>query len=242
MIRINLLDDIKVSQGHGDAIEGFKTISIDGKQIVNLIIKLGLILLPSIAIFAWQHIERSSKEEALGTLKTREEEVLSQIQKENQKYNEIKTLKKEILKLDRTIESLSQAAKNRTTTLKALSLLHHIVPKQTWLTEVEVSKDNTITFKGEAQPSDINIFAANLTEKREVYRDVNIVPNENIENTATDYTKFQISAKLALGQDLEENLNNLEENTKKSAEETKTQLENTKSQETTTSTNKKQSL
>ena len=245
MIRINLLDDIKVSHSHGatkgiNVTGGFKPISIDGRQAANLIIKVTFILLPSIAVFTWYHIERTSKEEFLSTIKTREQEILAQIQKENQKYNEIKNLQKEILKLDRTIESLSQAAKNRTTTLQALNFLHHIVPKQTWLTGLEVSKDNTITFTGEAKPSDINIFAANLGEKKEIYRDINIIPNEDPENTKTDYTKFQISAKLVLDQDQEETPDNLEENTLKSEEETKAQMENTKSQEVTTSTDKKQ--
>ena len=238
MIRINLLDDIKVSHSHS-AIEGFKAITIDGRQIVRLIIKLSFILLPSLAIFGWNHIEKTSTEKALSTLKVREQEVLSQIQKENQKYNEIKSLQQETLKLDRTIESLSQTAKKRTAALEALNLLHHIVPDQAWLTEVELSKDNIITFIGEAKPLDINVFAANLNEKKEVYKNVNIVPNETLENTKTDYTKFKISAELALDQNQEETLNNLEKNTKKSDEKTTDQTEGTTSQKTTTSTDRK---
>ncbi len=212
MIRINLLDDIKVAHSHS-GVGGIKPISIDGKQVVNFIVKIGFVLLPSLAILGWNYTEKTAKEKVLNVLKVREQEVVSKIEQEQQKYNEIKKLQQETLKLDRTIETLSEAARKRTTTLKALNLLHQIVPDQTWLTEVELQKGNKIIFTGEAKPSDINIFKTNLNEKKAIYRDVNISPNEDLKNTKTDYTKFKISAELVLDQDREESLNNIENNT-----------------------------
>ena len=243
MIRINLLDDIKLHTT--DAIG--KSISINltpisGKQIANLIIKLGFVLLPSLAIFGWNHTEKTSKEKVLSVLKVREQEILTQIQQKHQKYNEIKELQQETLNLDRVIESLSQTAKKRTITLEALNFLHHIVPEQTWLTEVKFSQDNKIIFTGEAKPSDINIFAANIDQKKEVYKNVNILPNEDLENTKTDYTKFKISAELALDQNQEENLDNLEKDMANSGEEKAAQDENVTNQDAKTSTDQKQSL
>ena len=200
MIRINLLDDIKVTHTHS-AIEGIKAISIDGKQLANFIVKIGFILLPSLAIYGWNYTEKTSKEVILNALKVREKEVVSKIEQEHQKYNEIKKLQQEALKLDKTIESLSQTARKRTIILEALNLLHDIVPDQAWLTEVELHKDNKIIFMGEAKPSAINVFAANLETKKEVYENVNISPDENLENPRTDYAKFKISAELVLDQD-----------------------------------------
>ena len=211
MIRINLLDDVKLTHSHG-AMGGIKSLSISGKQIVNIVVKIGFIIIPSLAIFGWNHIEKTSKAEVLSVLKIREQEILTKIQKEHQKYDEIKKLQQETLKLDRTIASLSHAAKKRTVTLQALNFLYHIVPDQTWLTEVELQKDNKIIFGGEAKPSDINVFAANLNEKKEVYKNVAISLNEDLENTKTDYTKFKIFAELVLDKD--EILSNLENATK----------------------------
>ena len=104
-------------------MEGIKSISISGKQVVNLVVKIGFIILPSLAILGWNHIEKTSKAEVLSVLKIREQGILTKIQKQHKKYDEIKKLQQETLKLDRTIASLSQAAKKRTVTLQALNFL-----------------------------------------------------------------------------------------------------------------------
>lgn len=224
MIRINLLDDIKVVENIG-SYEGVQSTPMDVRQTVSLIIKIIFILLPSLSIFGWNSIEKSSKEQVLNALKTQEQEILTQLTQQNQQYEEIKELQKEKLELDQVVASLSQAATKRGITLKSLDILHSIVPDQAWLTQVEVFKNNKVVFTGEAKPSNINAFIDNLNQQSKLYRNVNLIPNTNqsedkSNSNEDDYVNFEISAELVIdqGKDLENpkenNTTNQDENQK----------------------------
>ena len=216
MIRINLLDDIKVV-GNVESYESVQSTQMDVKQAISLIIKIVFILLPSLSIFGWISIEKSSKEQVLNGLKTQEQEILAQLTQQNQQYEKIKDLQKEKLELDQVVASLSQAAIKRTVTLKSLDILHSIVPDQAWLTRVEVLKDNKVVFAGEAKPSNISVFIDNLNQQPELYRNVNLIPSANLQsngksnNNEDDYVNFEISAELVIDQ--EDNLENPREDT-----------------------------
>ena len=202
MIRINLLDDIKIIEEF-ESFQSVPSTPMDLKQTVSLIIKFIFMLLPSLAVFQWNAIEKSSKQQTLDALKIQEQEILTQLAQQNQQYDKIKDLQKGKLELDQVIVSLSQAALKRTFVIESLEALHSVLPDQAWLTQIEVSKDNTIVFTGEAKPSAINVFVNNLDQQPKIYKNVNVVSSTNFQSSnENDYINFKISAELAIDQEI----------------------------------------
>ncbi len=199
MIFVNLLNDIKTADTDIQSFQGIQEVSspVDIKELTKIILKMSFILMPSLAIFGWTVIEKQSQEAILNELKSQEQEVMNKLETQKQSRDEINNLKKEKLKLDNLIASLSQVTSQRIKTLEALNTLHFVVPDNAWLTEVSIdSKNGEVTFTGESIPNEINIFESNLKKQSRYFKDIQVLDLSSQSSYSDPYRKFQITSVL----------------------------------------------
>ena len=196
MIRVNLLDDIKIAmkpdeQSLSDNLE--KKYSITKGQFINAIIKVCLILLLPLAMYGWNLTEKLSQNRLFESLEAQKQEVLDKISKQKVQYDAIKALQEEKLKLDSLVEHLSQIINQRILNIESLDVLHSLVPDRTWLTNIEFVEDNKVNFIGESEPLDVQVFVNNLNEKNNYYKNAKI---SQVDSTTDGYQEFHISSEL----------------------------------------------
>lgn len=200
MIHINLLDDINIHQTE----ETPTAISIDSyskTMIIDVVVKIFLIVAPSLTLYGWHFLEKVSQDARQKQLEAEQQSIDDQIAKQNVQYNAIKELQKEKIKIDSLIEHFAQIVAKRTVALNALNDIHAIIPEGAWLTKIEINQDGQVVFFGESEPSDIQNFTDNLNEESSYYKNAKI---DQVDSSKEHYRAFQISSEFITGQENDE--------------------------------------
>jgi len=198
MIRINLAtSSVGTSSAIGSAFGfgGGETFDGDSEARKEGLKRLLIILLPAVALFAYEQQNVPEKTARLARMNTELNETQTFNSKAAASVAEIKKFKEDEAIIEARIAALQKISKDRHREIRVLDLLQSVIPEKSWLTRVNILPEK-VTITGMALTDyEVSTFMEALT-KSAFLMDVNLVNSTEILQDGVNLKRFEITCLL----------------------------------------------
>jgi Tfp pilus assembly protein PilN len=199
MIKINLASpNVGTSSAIGSAFGmggGGDSLELDSEVRKEGLKRLLIILLPAIALFAYEQQNIPDKSARLGRMTAEFNEAQNFNSKAEASVAEIKKFKEDEAIIQSRITALQKIAKDRHREIRVMDLMQSVIPEKSWLTRVNIQPDK-VSITGLALTDyEVSTFMEALT-KSAFLMDVNLVSSTEILQEGVSLKKFEITCLL----------------------------------------------
>ena len=170
---------------------------VDQKELQKQgLVKLVLIMLPAVALYAYEAQSIPTLVSERGALRSSLSNLKSYNSKSEASVREIKKFKSDENRIQQRIEALQRLSKSRTNEIKILKLLGDVIPEKAWLNTVTIAQ-NRVNIVGLAMNnSEVNNFSEKL-KSNILVADLQLVriAEERVENRPP-LTRFEFNCLL----------------------------------------------
>jgi type IV pilus assembly protein PilN len=197
MIKINLASSgVGSSAALGAQFGGGDDVFISGDESRKEALKrLVVILLPAIALYAYQEQNVPGKQSQLATMQRNLQELTEYNAKQAASVAEIKKFKEDEAIIEARIAALDKISKDRSREIRVLDLMQQVIPEKAWLTRVQLNPDKVIVQGMAISDFEVSQFLEALT-KSVFLMDVNLVNSTEVIVDGNSLKKFEISCVL----------------------------------------------
>jgi type IV pilus assembly protein PilN len=205
LIKINLADKkanfvpLKKKDGSSDSVDDFIQVG-ENELKKQLIQKIIILLLPSVALFAWENISVPQKQQALTGKQKQISEITKKIADTKVKTAKFPEAEKNFKNVSIKIELLEKLRKSRKLEVKVLDNLQRVIPEKVWISRLEIS-DGHLSISGSSL-TDIALTSFMDSLAKSVFlKDVSLVRASEAGDDFTGLTvkKFEVSTGIEVG-------------------------------------------
>jgi Tfp pilus assembly protein PilN len=206
MIRVNLLRNlgsVATAQAPSSVGEPFAAESVSPEEAKRQsAIKLVAILLPPIAVYAFQFMDGAARESEIQGIRSRVAAAQQKRAAAAPAALDIESFQAKQKKLRAEVTALKSLSSARLREVKSLDAIQSSMPERTWLTRVKIEKD-LVSIQGYSASED---GYSELTRKLEAtfFRDVQPKSSVQEESPAGPLKKFEVECKVGRGGKQEE--------------------------------------
>ena len=200
MIKINLASPhVGTSSAIGSAFGmgggGGDSMDLDGEVRKEGLKRLLIILLPAVALFAYEQQNIPEKSARLARMNAEFAEAQAFNSKAADSVAEIKKFKEDEAIIQARIAALQKIAKDRHREIRVMDLLQSVIPEKSWLTRVNIQPDKVAITGLALTDYEVSTFMEALT-KSAFLMDVNLVSSTEILQDGVSLKKFEITCLL----------------------------------------------
>jgi type IV pilus assembly protein PilN len=190
MIRVNLTQTKITSVGDYSAIG--TTTESPGVNRSTLIVKILIILVPTILLLVYEHININRLESELKLASSESDRLSAELAEKQKQTAPMKEFEDKAKELEDKIKSMKKLSRLRLRTVKALDFMQSSLPDRMWFTDVKMT-DDQITLRGLASTDDdLTRFMKSL-ENSVLFTNVLLVRSEVSKSAYGDYKEFEIN-------------------------------------------------
>lgn len=172
MIKINLLKQSAQATKSYNA-QGFLSglssdadlggdVTASNRGAVEILVKMVLFLLPTLLLYGYEQYNLGIKEEAVASAQARLTSIQNQITALKPEVEAVESFQQEKKKLDERLNTIKNLSKARLTAVRSLDALQDIIPKKTWLTELNLKPNKLELTGGAVDDEQIGLFMESL--------------------------------------------------------------------------------